>query len=235
LAATRLGELAGPAVAVATRGLSRARGKRIAHPHGVGFQGLLTPLEGGLAGTALAAESAAIVRLSRAFGLPEPLPDLLGLALRIPDAYGPGLHQDVLMASCGSSPLGRWIFLPARGFAERPYTTLLPYRLNEERIVFEAAAPAAKPPGPSLRDLHPGGATPPLFELRARGPVGDGRPIARLSLRARLDDSETERLAFDPTNTGGGLELAGLLNGLRGPGYRGSQEGRGAPPGAQIW
>jgi hypothetical protein len=35
--------------------------------------------------------------LSRALGLPEWLPDPCGLAIRAPDAYGPGRHQDLLM------------------------------------------------------------------------------------------------------------------------------------------
>lgn len=38
-------------------------------------------------------EHRAIARFSRAVGLPRPLPDLLGLSLRVPDAYGSGLHQ----------------------------------------------------------------------------------------------------------------------------------------------
>lgn len=39
---------------------------------------------------------------------------------------------------------------------------------------------------------------------------------------------QTELLNLGSTNTGGGLELAGLLNRLCGPAYRGSQEGRAA-------
>jgi hypothetical protein len=75
-------------------GLSRLRGRRIFHPHGVGYSGTLTidrPAPG-YAGVPLlqrAGEHAVITRFSRAVGLPEPLPDALGLALRIVDVHGP--------------------------------------------------------------------------------------------------------------------------------------------------
>jgi hypothetical protein len=40
-----------------------------------------------------------VVRFSRAGGLPEPLPDALGVAVRLPGAYGPGRDQDLLVTS----------------------------------------------------------------------------------------------------------------------------------------
>src|SRR3954471_13894264 len=50
-------------------------------------------------------EHDAVVRLSRSIGVPRPLPDLLGLSLRVLDAYGPGAHQDVLMVSSVDRPV----------------------------------------------------------------------------------------------------------------------------------
>ena len=41
-------------------------------------------------------------------------------------------------------------------------------------------------------------------------------------LEERLPPYEVEETGFDPSNTGGGLELAGLLNRLRRPACRGS-------------
>jgi hypothetical protein len=90
------------------------------------------------------------------------------------------------------------------------------------------------------RSVPPGLATPTLGDLRGResagigfelllaDPRGEWRPVARLELAARMAPEETERLGFDPTNTGGGLELAGFLNRVRGPSYRASQQGRAA-------
>lgn len=214
------------AAAAATRTLSRLRGKRIFHPHGAGFAASVTPTGPGLGESALSRPVTATVRLSRSLGFPEPLPDLLGLAFRVADAYGPGQHQDLLLATSGSSRLGRHALLPARGFHDRPYSTLLPYRVEDELLVLGARAIGDRP-GPGLADLR-GRRTAGLeFELLAAPPGGSWRSVARLSVGERMPPEETERLAFDPTNTGGGLELAGALNRLRGPSYRASQAGRG--------
>ena len=76
------------------RTLSRARGRRVFHPFGVGFEARLTPAGPGRTGAAaLDREQGALVRLSRSLGLPEWLPDPCGLGLRVVDAHGPGLHQ----------------------------------------------------------------------------------------------------------------------------------------------
>jgi len=87
---------AGPVAALTAStfgALSRLRGKRIFHPHGVGFAGRLTPHLTEWSGAELLAgpePRPVIARLSRSLGLPGPFPEPLGLALRAPDAYGPG-------------------------------------------------------------------------------------------------------------------------------------------------
>jgi hypothetical protein len=210
--------------------LSRLRGKRIFHPYGVGFAASLERLD--RSGAALpfhrggAERVDAQVRLSRAFGLPEWLPDPCGLAVRVPDAYGPGRHQDLLLVSAGWAPLLRHVPSPARDFADRPYSTLLPYRLDDELVVLGARL--RRPPNRRLKlaDLRRRRSGDLSFELHVASPGGEWRPLARLALGERLPEEETERLDFDPTNTGNGLELAGLVNRLRGPSYRGSQRGR---------
>ena len=208
------------------RTLSRLRRKRGFHPFGVGFAARLAPVgEGGFGVPVLEREAEVEVRLSRSLGLPEQLPEPYGLALRIPDAYGAGKHQDFLLVTSASPPVGRHALLPARGFCDLPYSTLLPYRVRGEKVVIGARGLASRP-GPTLGDLRTrerGGLE---FELAIAGLTGGWRPVARLELGERLPPEHTERLHFDPTNTGGGLELAGLLNKLRGPAYGASQEGR---------
>jgi hypothetical protein len=207
--------------------LSRLRGKRIFHPYGAGFAARLEPIRGdGPALPFLAGPVAAKVRLSRALGLPEWLPDPCGLALRVPDAYGPDRHQDLLLVSSALSPVARHLPLPSRGFADRPYSSLLPYRLEGELALLGARARPGTGPGPKLADLRRRGVGDLELELVTASLGGEWRPVARLALGERLPPEETERLAFDPTNTGGGLELAGIVNRLRGPSYRGSQRGR---------
>jgi hypothetical protein len=231
-AQAELGEDDGDAVALAAarvlEGLSKLRGKRIFHPHGVAFSAVLAPLDGAGAGVpVLARESTAIVRLSRSFGLPEWAPDPCGLGLRIADAYGSGRHQDFLLASSGRAAVARHALLPSRGFADRPYSSLLPYELDGRLILIGAQAALANRPGPRLADLREREHGELDFVLVTAGLRQAWRPAARLSLGRRLPADESERLALDPTNTGGGLRLAGWLNRVRGPSYRRSQAGRG--------
>jgi hypothetical protein len=210
------------------RSLSRARGKRGFHPFGAGFSARLSPVSEEAAGAgALGEEREVLVRLSRALGLPEWLPDPCGLAIRAPDAYGPGRHQDLLMVSSARPPGGRHALLPSRGFGDLPYSTVLPYRLRGETVLFGARARTRRP-GPKLADLRERDVGGLEFALEVAGLSGGWRPLATLTLGERLPPAQTERLGFKPTNTGGGLELVGLLNRLRGPAYGASQEGRAA-------
>jgi hypothetical protein len=207
------------------RELSRLRRKRVFHPFGVGFAAEYRPLAGDVGALALGRRSEPLVRLSRSIGLPEALPDPCGLAFRFADAYGPGAHQDVLLVSSGAAPGARHALLPSRGFCDRPYSSVLPYRLRGGTVMLGARAlhPA---PGPKLADLRErelGGLE---FELLLASVKGEWQAVGQLTLGTRLPPERTERLGLDPTNTGGGLELAGWLNRLRGPSYAGSQEGR---------
>jgi hypothetical protein len=217
-----------PPLAHTFRALSRIRGKRIFHPHGVGFRARLEPLPGAdVEAGALTRPGEAIVRLSRSVGLPEALPDPCGLALRIADAYGEGRHQDLLLVSSGEAPVTRHALLPARGFADRHYSSLLPYRAGGETVVIGARALATPSPGPLLADLAQRDVGGIEFALDLARPASpDWTAFATLSLRRRIPDAEVERIGFDPTNTGGGLGLVGLLNRIRGPAYAGSQAGR---------
>src|SRR3954447_13162122 len=66
-----------------------------------------------------------LVRESRAAGLPRPLPDIHGVALRVPNPDG--THGDVLCATTGFGWLTRFLLTPTRTTYGRPMTTLLPY------------------------------------------------------------------------------------------------------------
>ena len=59
------------------------------------------------------AEHEAVVRFSRSVGLPRPLPDLLGMSIRVPDAYGDARHQDLLLVTSADLPIVHHVFLPA--------------------------------------------------------------------------------------------------------------------------
>ncbi len=217
--------------------LSALRGRRrIFHPDGVALEAELHVVgEGGHGAPLLDAPGRhpAVVRLSRGAGLPDALPDTLGLAVRLCDVHGPGRHQDLLMNTSADAPLAHHLILPAPGgwFAQS-YSSVLPYRVGGALRLFGALPvspppPAAGAPRGSLRELDAalarGGVA---FDL-ALAPLG-GRlaPVGRLVLGARLPAHVAEEIRFSPWHTGGGIRPAGPLQGTRRPAYRGSQRGR---------
>jgi hypothetical protein len=221
--------------------LSAARGKRIFHPVGDGYAGTMRVEVGAAAypGTPLLAEPAvhpAVVRCSRAVGLPESLPDVLGLAVRLPELHGPGLHQDFLLVSSGEGPVLQNLLLPATSFFAQPFSSLLPYRVDTSlRLV---GAVPVRPPAPA--DAGPLGQLGEAvsdhqarFHLALASLGGRWRQFGTLSLLERLEEDATEALCMNPWNTGGGIRPTGPLMGIRDPAYRGSQRGRGADPEAE--
>jgi hypothetical protein len=215
--------------------LSALRGKRIFHPDGVAYEAELTVHGEASTGAPLfdvAGHRRAVVRASRGAGLPERLPDTLGLGIRFCDVHGPGRHQDFMINVSADLPLLHHLILPAwDGFFGQSYSSVLPYRVGG-RLVLVGALPAATQRRPGR------GALPELEELAALGDAAwdlvlatpGGRweaPLGRLRLTARLSDRIAERLRFNPWNTGGGIRPAGPLQALRGAAYRGSQRGSG--------
>jgi hypothetical protein len=191
--------------------LAAARRGKAVHPHGVVLRATLH-VPGAPEAPARAellsrpGEHEAVVRLSRSIGLPRLLPDLLGLSLRVLDAYGPGRHQDVLMVTSVDLPVLHHLFLPAAHPQDRPYSTALPYRAGDEEFLLGAL------PGPD--ELR--------FQLAVAPLDGRFRPVAEIRLGERLPDT-ADALRFNPWNTGGGLEPAGLLNRWRRRAYPMSQ------------
>src|SRR5690606_32030839 len=105
----------GRMLASALRSLQRVRSPRPVHPHGVALSGTLRFVtQGSRSGLQFidnppAAQIAVTARVSRSIGLPLPLPDILGLAIRIPASSGPA---DILLASTGFGVPSRfWLAL----------------------------------------------------------------------------------------------------------------------------
>jgi hypothetical protein len=199
------------------RRLSSSRGRRIFHPQGAAYAARFTAMagRGGAAAEIFVDGFAhhALVRLSRGLGVPPPLPDVFGLALRLPDVYGPGGHQDFLLASSGEGVASRRLLRPTFGARTGMYSSLLPYEVGGGRLLVGArrAGEAAD-----------------AFDLLVARPRGRWRLAARLTLTDRLDDAVARELRFDPWNSGGGLVPAGVVNRMRGAAYRGSRRGSAA-------
>ncbi|HEX5086950.1 MAG TPA: hypothetical protein VFV89_04020 [Nocardioides sp.] len=148
-----------------------------------------------------------LVRESRAAGLPRPLPDIHGLALRVPNPDA--TVGDLLLATTGFGLLSRFVLIPTRSPYGRPMTTLLPY---------ETVA------GPVLLGVHrvAGGRLELVFA------VGDGawRPFAELVLGEPADDAD---VSFDAVrNTLPGLEQFAAVRRLRAPAYAAARAARSA-------
>lgn len=216
-AAGRRARLPAPVARATSRvfgGLSRARGTRVFHPRGVAMAGTarMTGLGVRLAGR----ESAdVVVRLSRGLGLRHPLPDFNGVAVKFPDAHGPGRDQDLLLVSALRPPVARHVLVPLPSFGSSGTSTILPYRTPDGLVLFRTD------PVPHLDvDL------PVRIRLQAASLLGPWEPIGELVLVRRLSDATSREVSFDPWNTGDDVVPAGILNRLRRPAYAGSRAGR---------
>jgi hypothetical protein len=205
--------------------IARLRGDRSLHAAGVAFRATLVVEQPRLKGARLFARRGrrdAYVRFSRGFGLPEPLPEILSVAIKVPDAYGPGRDQDLLMTATGDRPVLRHLFIMGRSHLAKRYSTVLPFRVGTRTMVL-GAVPRVAPTGAGgddLEELEAVAAAGRLaFDLQVATPLGPWHPVARLDVGERLDDAEAFALGFNSDTSGGGIEPVGFVNRLRGAAY----------------
>ncbi|MDQ4126128.1 MAG: hypothetical protein M3134_11115 [Actinomycetota bacterium] len=200
-------------------GLSAGRRKRIFHPRGITFEGTLTFHDG----NPLPFEGAerALVRFSKAAGFPQGVPDLFGLAIKLPDA-----GQDLLLVTAGEDAVTRHLLVPATGFFRRAYSTVLPYEWGGELIVLGARPdpPLVHASGQEMDDLPALVAAGRLrFDLTwGRAGTSDVETFASLV----VDRQHEGDVAFNPFNSHPSLKPAGGLNRLRRDSYERSQQAR---------
>ena len=208
---------------------SALRRGRIFHPDGVAHRATvrIEPTQRGYGVRLLDEQRSydALVRFSRGAGLPDGLPDILGLAIRIVDAHGLGAHQDLLVNTALPSPVVRHVFMPALGFRATYFSSILPYDVGGRTLLFGAKPlPGARGLLSRLADVHAAAASGTLgFSLLAASPLGRWRRIGVLEVGSRLSDADAEELRFDIDNTGGGIAPVGVLQDLRRSAYRRSQ------------
>ena len=149
-----------------------------------------------------------LVRQSRAVGMPAPVPDIFGLALRVPTEDD--RHGDLLFASTGLGRLTRYTLTPARSPDGRPLTTLLPYRTPAGPVLLSAV----------FRDET-------RVALAWAVGSGDWHPFAELVLHRDATDQEDVRLSFDPVRRVlPGLETYDWVRRLREPAYTTARRSR---------
>lgn len=218
--------LAGAGLATATRTVAALRpSDKPLHPSGTVVTGILTRhgAADGAAPTGVdlldrPGQSQVTARLSRGVGLPRPVPDVWGLAIRLQQE---GTTGDLLLASTGWHGPLRYVLVPRWEGADRPLTTLLPYRTPTGPVVIGARS--LPPAGPDT----PGEARMQSFALAwARG-LGRWHEFGRLDLEHAVDDAvdgPDQDIEFDPVvHQLPGLEQYAAAARLRRPSYRVAQ------------
>lgn len=153
-----------------------------------------------------AGEDDVLVRRSRAIGLPGSVPDIHGLAVRVPLPNGG--YGDLLLASTGWGRLTRFVLTASRSPQGRPMTTLLPYRTDRGPLLLGARATGEE-----------------SFELAVAAPEGDWARFAELRLSA-VPATDPE-ISFDPVaNQLPGLEQYDAVERLREPSYHTARASR---------
>jgi hypothetical protein len=215
-----------PVTTAAFRLGGRLRRARAFHPVGVAFRARAR-IDGDVPPGFPSGEHDAVVRFSRGAGLPEQLPDFLGIGVRLVDALGPGRHQDLLGTSTGSGPITRRLLRPARDFASGRLDTILPYATVDGPVLFSARV--LTPGSWTLREIERRGAAAELLlELGVADRTGGWRRLGEVAVLGRLPVDDERRLDLDPFHTSPDVVPTGLLNRLRRPAYTGSREGRAA-------
>jgi hypothetical protein len=224
-------EVVGRTLGGALAGVAWARRGKAVHPRGAVHRARLVvddaphaPPSSRLLATPT--EHEALVRFSRSLGLPRPLPDLLGMSVRVLDAYGRGRHQDFLLVSSVDLPVLHHLFVPASDVQQRVYSSSLPYRCGDATFLV-GALPDPRSPRPAGDDeldrLARAAATGELAFGLAVAPVGGRfRRVATIRVGERLPEA-LDAMRFNPFNCGGGLWPIGVLNRLRDYAYPLSQ------------
>lgn len=222
---------AGQAFAALFRLLKLARPDRPIHPEGLGLAGTLTRT-GNPAGPSgidwldSAGTDQVVARYSRSLGLPQVLPDILGLALRVSPAGDGGSGgaasgpADVLFASTGWGVPGRFLLMPRLDVAGAAMTTMMPYRGRKGPVLL----------GLRTRSLPPGSLASGewVLALHWATPGGPWRECGELRLHAGTDPKDIP-LRFDPlANQPPGAQTYAWTRRLRKPSYRAAR--RPAPP-----
>jgi hypothetical protein len=211
------------------------------HAVGVSFHGRLTLEPDSLFGSVLGGPPTrpALVRLSKSVGLPGGLPDLLGVALRVPagegEVDGGADLLDLLLGSTGRRPPAHLALLPSGRWWGGPYSTLLPYRARGQLVLLgvdAGDAPRTAPADPATAAALVAGGPIRLAvtELPLRDALRRPRVVGELVLESVQDPAEPP-VTFDPVlNHLPDLHPARPLTALREWAYTGSRRGRRAEP-----
>jgi hypothetical protein len=156
------------------------------------------------------------VRVSRAMGLPPWLPDIYGVALRLPQTTGhDGEPADLLFASTGDSRLGRFTLLLHSDLSDGPLTTLLPVRSPAGPLLLRLEPV----PGSVVREVGPSLRVPDRLSLSYAVGAGPWVPVAEVAVGARIEDQDDPRRHDPIVHQLPGTEQYPVVRFLREPSY----------------
>ncbi|MBY6683360.1 phosphodiesterase [Rhodococcus sp. BP-316] len=204
---------------------SALRHAKLFHPHGKVLTGTLRRTAEGDAGLPVGT-CEVTVRLSTALGLPRRVPDVAGLALRLPPTDRADGAWDILLASAGREVVTRCVPLPVLAFETASFSTLMPLQFEGGQWWVRARAVAA-PPLPTLDSIVDAvRARPLVFEFEQAEGTGAYVPLAELTLGS-VDQSGGD-LSFDPIRRTPDSVRPGpeWLRSLRARAYLDSRRGR---------
>ena len=174
------------------------RNRRLFHPIGVVADGILERVAPPNEGLPMASCDV-IGRVSKGIGLRGALPDIAGLAWRMPPQdLRSCTPWDVLLASTVGSSVGRLILRPAFSWSGTTFSSLMPLRYQGGVWWVRARlSTVIDTPGLSLAtvadQITSGGID---FDIEQAAGTGDFLPLARLTLRHV--DPTCDDIAFDP-------------------------------------
>lgn len=226
--ATTVSDGAGRLVALPLGAIARWRDGKPMHPRGAVFDAVLerrgSSPAWGVPWLDARATDPAVVRLSRGAGLPAPLPDLLGLAVRLPGDEHP---VDLLLTTTGRGPLGRLVIVPRRDTAAL-YSSIMGYRSDAGPLrlaAFPEADDVPSEPRPLASAVSRDGLR---FTLAAARGSGPWREFGRLCLTEPVPSLDPD-VRFDAVrNPPPGLLPDGPMARFRAPAYARAREERGA-------
>jgi hypothetical protein len=205
------GVVPGAALAAAAAVAGILRRDKPLHPVGHAGTGRITMTRAmpalGIEAFATAGSRPCRARWSRAIGLPQGLPDVEGLALRLPGGGPEGADADLLFASTGEHVWNRYLLTlrPPRRFGR--LTTLLPVKAGGWAVTF-GLSPIAAPDD---------GLPPAAYALEVARGTGTWQRLATIDVVW----SEADTLdRFDPvTSPLAGTEQFAFVAALREPAY----------------
>lgn len=207
------------------------RGRRVFHPDGVLAGGWIerwAPPEQGLPITSCEV----VGRVSKGLGTPGALPDIVGLAWKMPASSYPPTGWDVLLASTGAGLLTRVGLRPVTSWSGVTLSSLMPLRYRQSywwiraRLITEIADGGVSLD--SVRTQVDDGGL--MFAVEQARGTGSFEMLGQLTLNRLLTGDEARDLVFDPTihsPADAGLAPAWLTE-LRRGAYGRSRQGRDA-------